>query len=169
MKSNGLAHLIVHETVLISGIYQHKRMREPRGVVQNTGLEETIACCAQPRASLSGVYAIRCPAGAYVGRTRDMRVRWANHRAVLRRGKHHSRRLQAAWDKYGESAFQFEVVSLNPSDEARCGLAYGARCLNADPFDKSARAKRMRDCFLHTVPTQELLAEIKRRHARVRA
>ena len=46
----------------------------------------------------------------YVGSTANMRERFRNHRGKLRRGAHHCHHLQAAWAKYGEDVFKFEVV-----------------------------------------------------------
>jgi hypothetical protein len=60
----------------------------------------------------SGIYRIihtesgRC----YVGQTGlPFRKRWILHRSTLRLGKSSSY-LQAAWNKYGEDAFRFEVI-----------------------------------------------------------
>lgn len=39
-----------------------------------------------------------------------MRTRWKTHRTMLRTGTHHTCYLQAAWNKYGEDAFSFEVL-----------------------------------------------------------
>ena len=46
----------------------------------------------------------------YVGSTNDTKVRFKNHRRLLRKGKHHCKHLQAAWNKYGEEKFKFEIV-----------------------------------------------------------
>jgi group I intron endonuclease len=46
----------------------------------------------------------------YVGSTNNRYVRWRTHRKKLRAGSHHCQHLQAAWNKYGEAAFSFEVV-----------------------------------------------------------
>lgn len=46
----------------------------------------------------------------YVGSTTNKRERFRNHRKQLRGGRHHCPHLQAAWDKYGEECFVFEVV-----------------------------------------------------------
>lgn len=46
----------------------------------------------------------------YVGSTANMRERFRTHRGKLRRGAHHCHHLQAAWIKYGEEVFKFEVV-----------------------------------------------------------
>jgi group I intron endonuclease len=64
--------------------------------------------------NLSGVYTIRCePTGkVYVGSAVHLARRWRTHKAQLRRGDHHSQHLQRAWNKYGESAFVFQVIEL---------------------------------------------------------
>jgi len=46
----------------------------------------------------------------YVGSTSNKRERFRNHRKLLRASKHHCKHLQAAWNKYGEECFVFEVV-----------------------------------------------------------
>jgi group I intron endonuclease len=46
----------------------------------------------------------------YVGSTVDQAGRFRVHRKRLNRGTHHSKHLQAAWQKYGATAFAFEVV-----------------------------------------------------------
>jgi len=46
----------------------------------------------------------------YVGSAMDTRSRFRQHRRLLRRGTHHCKHLQAAWSKYGEDRFRFEVV-----------------------------------------------------------
>ncbi len=46
----------------------------------------------------------------YVGSAIDTRTRFRQHRRLLRKGTHHSKHLQASWNKYGEDAFKFEVV-----------------------------------------------------------
>lgn len=46
----------------------------------------------------------------YVGSTINMKERTRTHRNKLRTGKHHTPHLQAAWNKYGEECFIFEVV-----------------------------------------------------------
>lgn len=46
----------------------------------------------------------------YVGSTRSFARRRYQHERLLTRGKHHSPRLQRAWTKYGEAAFEFVVI-----------------------------------------------------------
>ena len=64
--------------------------------------------------SMMGVYAI-CNlfdgrATAYIGSSKDIERRWRDHVALLRSGRHPNPYLQAAWDKYGEAAFEFYVI-----------------------------------------------------------
>lgn len=66
----------------------------------------------------SGVYWIYCLASdkVYIGSAADFKVRWVLHVRRLREGKHHSPYLQYSWDKYGESAFVFEVLEFVEPD-----------------------------------------------------
>jgi group I intron endonuclease len=48
----------------------------------------------------------------YVGSTCNQYGRFKNHRNRLRRGAHHCKALQEAWNQYGESRFAFCVVSV---------------------------------------------------------
>lgn len=61
----------------------------------------------------TGVYRIRNTINGrlYVGSsTTAIAYRFAKHKLLLRQGRHHSVTLQRAWNKYGESAFAFEIV-----------------------------------------------------------
>lgn len=60
----------------------------------------------------SGVYAIVNTVNGkrYVGSSRDIAIRWRGHKADLKRGAHHSRILQSAWNKYGRDAFM--IITL---------------------------------------------------------
>lgn len=49
----------------------------------------------------------------YVGSSRTVMLRMDSHRARLRRGKHHSKKLQTAWDEIGEDSFEFIVLERN--------------------------------------------------------
>lgn len=48
----------------------------------------------------------------YVGSSCNIYNRWYQHRNSLNKGKHHSIRLQNAWNKYGESKFSFEILEI---------------------------------------------------------
>lgn len=52
----------------------------------------------------------------YIGRTNDPAARKRGHFSELRRGIHGNPRLQASFNKHGESAFEFKVVDSAPSD-----------------------------------------------------
>lgn len=57
----------------------------------------------------SGIYEILNTVNGkrYIGQASKFAKRFAEHRQALKRGDHHSRHLQAAWDKYGNEAFIF--------------------------------------------------------------
>lgn len=61
---------------------------------------------------LGGIYTITNTANGhrYVGSAVDMGRRWHQHKSSLLGNSHHSIYLQRAWDKYGESAFKFEIL-----------------------------------------------------------
>ena len=65
-----------------------------------------------PKPLESGIYRILNTATgkAYYGSSACLRNRWRRHLLDLRKGQHHSRHLQRAWNKYGEAAFVFEVL-----------------------------------------------------------
>lgn len=65
----------------------------------------------------SGVYVIECNGRQYVGSAQDISSRWAVHRCDLRKGRHHSRYLQRAYNKYGEVALAFSVLEYCEVDQ----------------------------------------------------
>jgi group I intron endonuclease len=58
------------------------------------------------------IYRITCTANNkfYIGSTVNKAQRWARHRRQLRDGTHPNKHMAAAWAKYGETAFMFEVL-----------------------------------------------------------
>lgn len=60
----------------------------------------------------SGIYAIINTKNntIYIGSTVGFRKRWGQHRHRLHKGTHVNPHLQAAWNKYGEEAFEFGVL-----------------------------------------------------------
>lgn len=87
--------------------------------------------------------------------------RWKLHRHQLRRGTHHSRHLQNAWNKYGEQAFAFrKLVICAPADV----LMYEQRLLdglkpafNVAPIAGSAKGVR------HTDETKKAMSAAARK------
>lgn len=69
-------------------------------------------------AAQSGVYEIVNTVNGkrYIGGTVDFHRRWGLHCRQLRAGKHHSQKLQRAWNKYGEATFKFlPILTCQPS------------------------------------------------------
>ena len=62
----------------------------------------------------SGIYLIQNKVNGkvYVGSAVNIQKRWREHKKDLRKGKHHSQRLQHSWNKHGEDNFQFIVIEL---------------------------------------------------------
>lgn len=62
--------------------------------------------------SNSGIYQIRNTENGhiYIGSAVSISIRWNKHRHLLKKGKHHSKHLQSAWMKYGESSFEFSIL-----------------------------------------------------------
>lgn len=65
----------------------------------------------------TGIYAIHCLANGrkYIGSTtrrEGFRKRLSCHLRDLRQNKHHSQQFQRCWNKYGEEAFEFEIVEI---------------------------------------------------------
>jgi hypothetical protein len=59
---------------------------------------------------ISGIYLISTPRGnKYIGSSNNIYRRWSEHRRNLRRGSHHSARLQAAWEKHA-GELRFEII-----------------------------------------------------------
>lgn len=65
-----------------------------------------------------GIYVIinRLNGNTYVGSAVKFSRRWKKHLSDLKHGKHHSRHLQNAWDKYGD-VFSFTVERWCAKDD----------------------------------------------------
>lgn len=63
---------------------------------------------------VSGIYKISNSATGkvYIGSSKEVARRLYLHRRDLQRGTHHSVLMQRAWDKYGESVFQAELLLI---------------------------------------------------------
>lgn len=60
----------------------------------------------------AGIYAIQRKDSdeRYIGSAVNIGRRWSTHRHALRRGKHHSPRMQNVWNKHGEDVLEFVVL-----------------------------------------------------------
>ncbi|MEH2094003.1 GIY-YIG nuclease family protein [Nostoc sp.] len=68
----------------------------------------------------TGIYVIinRDTGKRYIGSTTaSFRRRWDNHKRSLRTNKHHSTKLQRAWNKYTEFRFEFKIIEVVPKEE----------------------------------------------------
>lgn len=65
-----------------------------------------------------GIYSITnvCNKKRYIGSSKDIHVREKQHINLLRKNKHHCRKLQYDFNYYGESNFKFECLSELESD-----------------------------------------------------
>lgn len=62
----------------------------------------------------SGIYKIQNHISnkCYIGSSVDIYYRMKDHRQTLEKNKHCNIKLQRAWNKYGENAFEFEVIEV---------------------------------------------------------
>jgi group I intron endonuclease len=67
----------------------------------------------------SGIYKIRNieTGKVYIGSSINLKKRVSKHKTELKTGRHHSQKLQRAWDKYGAQAFEFFVLEMASNDE----------------------------------------------------
>lgn len=53
----------------------------------------------------------------YIGSSQDIKARWAQHKYLLGKGQHFNKHLQNAWFKYGDAAFEFDILEeVNDSE-----------------------------------------------------
>ncbi len=62
----------------------------------------------------TGIYEIRNihNGNVYIGSATRIGARWRDHKRSLGRNNHHAIALQRAWNKYGESAFEFSKLLI---------------------------------------------------------
>ena len=65
-----------------------------------------------PMSNVSGIYFIMCTTTNkyYIGQAVNIQKRWTTHLSTLRHNKHFNKKLQRAWNKYGESSFSFSIL-----------------------------------------------------------
>lgn len=114
-------------------------------------------------AGVCGVYAIqnRLSRKCYVGSTTDWNRRRKTHLRELRTGKHHCQYLQRAWNKYGESSFEF--IFIHEVDES---VIYAAEQAVMDIFhEKYNTGTFAGKAFLGRTHSTEALAKMKAKRA----
>lgn len=93
-------------------------MSEPQRCVNTNAALTTAPIFREIRAmadailSLCGIYTIKHIASGkvYVGSAKNIARRWKRHKSDLGCGRHHSIKLQRAWEKYGAQAFEFSII-----------------------------------------------------------
>lgn len=136
----------------------------------------------------SGVYSIHNTLNGkfYVGSSVNVQMRFSGHRSDLRRGIHDNKKLQYAWNKYGESTFRFEYILfceisdllVNEQiliDETKaveygyniCPVAGNTIGVKPRPesLEKMAAAQRGRK---HSEETRRKMSESAKRHVRTK-
>lgn len=63
---------------------------------------------------IPGVYFIYCVSNKkiYIGSSKNIFKRWKSHFNKLKLNSHNNLHLQAAWNKYGELSFQFNIIEI---------------------------------------------------------
>ena len=91
-----------------------------------------------------GIYRIRNLINnkVYIGSTKNMKLRWAKHKALLRHNKHQNTHLQSAWNKYGEDAFVFEVIEECKTEDLISREQFFIDSLNPD-YNQTAIAGKV--------------------------
>ena len=69
--------------------------------------------------AICGIYMIKNTVNGkiYIGKSFDIKKRWSNHKYELNKGIHVNNHLQSAWNKYGESCFEFIIVEECNEDD----------------------------------------------------
>lgn len=82
----------------------------------------------------AGIYKITCNRNGkiYVGSSVNLYRRWlSRHVPDLRKNKHCNKHLQAAWNKYGEHSFSFELLEACNKEDLICKEQFWIDSLNA--------------------------------------
>ena len=89
----------------------------------------------------AGIYLIRNKINNffYIGSAVNLKNRWRGHLWCFRNNKHHNPRFQAAYNKYGEDAFEIRVIELAATNQ--CLIELEQKWL--DYYNAAAR----RDCY----------------------
>jgi group I intron endonuclease len=114
----------------------------------------------------SGIYRIDCATNGkvYVGSAHSMYQRQHVHLHHLRRGVHVNRHLQHAWNKYGETTFQFSVIEKTSTAELLLREQFwidrmdacNPKCgFNIQPQARSSRGVKRTEVYLKNMAEQK--------------
>lgn len=53
----------------------------------------------------------------YIGKTKNIKRRYNEHKKLLKKNKHFNSHLQYSWNKYGEDVFLFKIIDKNISED----------------------------------------------------
>lgn len=86
----------------------------------------------------SGIYMILniITGKAYVGQSINVEQRLSRHKSRLNKNKHHNDYLQNAWNKYGEDAFEFNILERCPSDSLDDNEVFWINYFRTNTHDK---------------------------------
>jgi len=103
----------------------------------------------------------------YIGSSVDANNRYKSHTSHLKKGVHHSVRLQRSFDKYGEEAFVFIVLKYTDKNEHRKEEARVLKMLDATNPEKGYNNSDLTDLGVirHTETSKEKMK--KSQQARV--
>ncbi len=100
----------------------------------------------------------------YVGSSVNIEKRWKQHRIDLRGGRHHSRYLQAAWGKYGEGAFRFEIVTTCEREDLIAQEQFWIDAFQAADYKHGYNLAPVADSALGTKRSAETKAKLSASH-----
>lgn len=101
----------------------------------------------------------------YIGSAESFARREWQHKYDLRRGKHKNPKLQAAWNKYGEDMFVFEIIEEVQEDRNAFDIenTYLMKCVGQpDCYNINTDAVGMRTGIPHTEETKAKISRAQK-------
>jgi len=89
----------------------------------------------------AGVYQIKCLVNGmtYYGESKNVEKRLYDHRIILGMGTHANSALQADFNSYGLSLFEFQMIKIEDDKEAR--LEFESELVKSNPFHYNQRGR----------------------------
>jgi len=83
---------------------------------------------------LEGIYQIKNSVNGkcYIGQSKDIKNRFMRHKANLRHNNHVNKHLQAAWNRYGEKVFEFNIIEECCANELNVRESYWIKFFKSD-------------------------------------